>query len=139
MENGKGKMERGTPLSHEGKAFKPFEEFDLWKRAFALSVAIYRLTKEAAFDKDWALRDQIRRAAISIPSNIAEGYERRAPTEFRQFLSIAKGSCGEVRTQLQIAAGVEMVDSKRCDPLIAECKEVSAMIGGFMKSLQVGK
>ncbi len=128
-------MERGSVDKVETKAFKPFEDFDIWRRAFDLSVTVYKLTKETGFRGDGALRDQIRRAAISVPLNVAEGYERRVTNEFRQFLSIAKGSCGELRTQLRIVKALNMIEERRCDELIDECMGLSAMIGGFMKSL----
>jgi len=77
-----------------------FEDFDAWKLARRLTHAIYDVSAVGEFSRDFALRDQIRRASISIVSNIAEGFERDGDKEFLQFLSIAKGSCGEVRAQL---------------------------------------
>ena len=80
-----------------------FSEIPVWNRARELVKAVYVSTSTGPFSKDWALRDQIRKAAISIPSNIAEGFERGGTGEFIQFLSIAKGSTGEVMTQLYLA------------------------------------
>ena len=74
-----------------------FEELIAWQKTRELTAEVYRLSDSGQFAKDFALRDQIRRASISIMSNIAEGFERRTRPEFRQFLGIAKGSCGEVR------------------------------------------
>lgn len=80
-----------------------FEDVVAWQKGRELVRVIYRLTKLTEFSKDFALRDQIRRAAISITSNIAEGFERGGTREFIQFLGHAKGSCGELRSQLYIA------------------------------------
>jgi four helix bundle protein len=71
--------------------FKKLEDIDVWKRGCRLAVSIYKMTVKSPFDKDWGLRDQIRRSSVSIPSNIAEGYERNSLAEFRRFLLIAKG------------------------------------------------
>ena len=81
-------------------AIQNFEDLEIWKEARGLTQAIYRLTRDSRFSKDFGLRDQIQRAAISIMSNIAEGFERGGNQEFIQFLYVAKGSCGEVRSQL---------------------------------------
>ena len=82
---------------------KSFEEMEMWTRSRGLVQFIYHITKNTAFCKDYSLIDQIRRAAVSVMSNIAEGFERGSNTEFIQFLYIAKGPCGEVRTQLYAA------------------------------------
>src|SRR2546430_11370128 len=86
-----------------------FEDFIAWQKARKLTRQIYKATNLPAFSRDFGLKDQIRRAAVSIMSNIAEGFERGRPSEFHQFLSIAKGSCAEVRSQLYVAfdAGYE--------------------------------
>ena len=80
-----------------------FEDLEAWKLARALNAMIYNASGAGAFSHDFALRDQIRRASISIVSNIAEGFERDGDKEFAQFLFMAKGSCGEVRAQLYLA------------------------------------
>jgi len=82
---------------------KNFEDLDVWKLARELTIKIYSETKHGPFSKDFGLRDQIKRSAVSVMSNIAEGFERGGNKEFHNFLSIAKGSCGEVRCQLYIA------------------------------------
>jgi four helix bundle protein len=84
-------------------AVKNFEDLNVWKQARQLTQEVYRLTKTEKFLKDFGLRDQIRRAAISVMSNIAEGFERGGNQEFVQFLYVAKASCGEVRSQLYVA------------------------------------
>lgn len=108
--------------------FKKLEEIEIWNRGCELAVQIYRLTTKEPFAKDWSLRDQLRRAAISIPSNIAEGYERNSQAEFKRFLNIAKGSCGELRTQLHIIHKLELLVKLDITPLIKECMEISSMI-----------
>ncbi len=88
-----------------------FEDLLVWQRARELTRVIYELTQGGAFARDFGLRDQIRRAAVSVMSNIAEGFERGSDTEFGHFLSIAKGSCGEVRCQLYVASDQGYVDT----------------------------
>jgi len=82
-----------------GLSFKRLEEIELWQRGCRLAVDIYKITSFGQLEKDWGLKDQIRRAAVSIPSNVAEGFERDTDAEFSRFASIAKGSCAELRTQ----------------------------------------
>lgn len=86
-----------------------FEELKVWQEARCLTQDIYRLSKTPPFSKDFALRDQIRKACTSVMSNIAEGFEREGKPEFLQFLSIAKGSLEEVRSQLYIALDQEYI------------------------------
>src|ERR1044071_9935221 len=86
-----------------GSDIRRFEDLIAWQKARALSSAAYRVTGSGTFAKDYELMRQIRRAVISIMSNIAEGYERGKPSEFHQFLCVAKGSCAEVRSQLYTA------------------------------------
>jgi len=113
-----------------------FEDLEIWKSARELTNKIYSITGSSAFSKDFGLRDQIRRASVSIMSNIAEGYERSGNQELMQFLSIAKGSCGEVRCQLYIAMDQNYVDKKEGDQLIDSCKKISIMINNFMEYLK---
>ena len=87
-------------------SFKRFEDIEAWKRACRLVVDIYRLTNQLELQRDWGLRDQIRRSAISISSNIAEGFERNLNAEFKRFLLIVKGSCGELRSQLYLIESI---------------------------------
>jgi len=88
---------------------KMFEELQIWQKARELVKAIYKLSMTDKFKKDYSLVDQIRRSSVSIMSNIAEGFERGSNTEFIQFLYIAKGSAGEVRTQLYIAYDLKYI------------------------------
>ena len=84
-------------------SFKTFEEIDACQKSRELTKQVYRITAEGSFARDYGLKDQIRRAAVSIMSNIAEGFERSGTGEFTQFLATAKGSAGEVRSQLYVA------------------------------------
>jgi four helix bundle protein len=96
---------------------KTFEDLEVWKGARRLTQEIYRSTAGAKFLKDFALCGQIQRAAISIMSNIAEGFERGGNQEFIQFLYVAKGSCGEVRSQIYVAIDQGYITQKEADEL----------------------
>ena len=109
-------------------AVKVFEDLEVWKEARRLTQRIYQLTKNENFLKDFPLRDQIRRAAVSIMSNIAEGFERGGNQEFVQFLYVAKASCGEVRSQVYVALDQGYVGSAEVDELTNSFKRLSSMI-----------
>ncbi len=113
-----------------------FEDVEAWKQAREITKLIYKATLLESFKKDFALCNQIRRASISILSNIAEGFERGGDKEFLQFLAIAKGSCGEVRAQLYAALDQNYVDEKQFDFISNKLIETSRMISGLMKYLQ---
>lgn len=113
-----------------------FEDLEVWKTARELTNRIYKITANGSFSKDYGLRDQIRRAAVSIMSNIAEGYERGGNQELIQFLSIAKGSSGEVRSQLYVAMDQEYIDKRKSELLIDAFKKLSIMINNFMEYLK---
>jgi len=113
-----------------------FEDTKAWQEARILTQRVYVLTKAGDFARDFALRDQIRRSAISIMSNIAEGFERGGDKEFIQFLYIAKGSCGEVRAQLYIAHDVGYLPEDDWRKLIEQCKKISKMLSGLITYLQ---
>ena len=113
-----------------------FEDLEIWKDARALTREIYQLTRDSKFSKDFALRDQIRRAAISIMSNIAEGFERAGNQEFIQFLYVAKASCGEVRSQLYVALDQSYVTSKDCDDASRSFRRLSIMISNLIDYLK---
>jgi four helix bundle protein len=116
-----------------------FEELEAWKKARELTKAIYQVSSNGEFARDFGLRDQIRRAAVSIISNIAEGFERDGNKEFLQFLSFAKGSCGEVRAQLYVALDQAYVSAGQFQELIEQTKQVSRLIGGLRKYLQTSQ
>ncbi len=113
-----------------------FEDLEAWKLARTASRLIYHASSNAVFCRDFALVNQIRRAAISVMSNIAEGFERNGNKEFLQFLAIAKGSCGEARAQMYIALDQRYIDQVTFDELVTVPLETSRTISGLMKYLQ---
>jgi four helix bundle protein len=115
---------------------KYFEDLEVWKEARSLTRQIYRSTKDPRFSKDFGLINQIQRAVVSIMSNIAEGFERGGNQEFLQFLYIAKGSCGEVRSQLYVALDQGYVAQKEADELIKSCRRLSVMISNLIDYLR---
>jgi four helix bundle protein len=112
-----------------------FEDLEVWQISMDLCTEVYRITNSQLFSKDFGLKDQIRRAAVSVPSNISEGYERNGKNQFLYFLSIAKGSCGEVRTQLQIAYELNYLSKDEFVVLKQKCESTSRQLAGFMKYL----
>jgi four helix bundle protein len=113
-----------------------FEDIEAWKKGRELRKAVYKHSRTGEFAKDFALRDQIRRAAQSVTSNIAEGFEREGNREFIQFLSNAKGSCGEVRDQLYTALDENYISPKEFKTVYEMAVEVSRLTSGFMKYLR---
>ena len=116
--------------------FKRFEEIESWKRARKLTKRIYQLSNQGAFARDFALRDQIRRACVSIMSNIAEGHDRSGTKEFVQFLATAKASAAEVRCQLYIALDQGYISEDEFTELGREALETQLLIGGLIKYLR---
>ena len=112
------------------------EDIIAWNKARSLEKNIYETTRTGSFSKDHDLKTQIRRAAVSIMSNIAEGYERGGPREFKQFLSIAKASCAELRSQHYVAADVGYLEDNRFHGLLKQSEEVGRIIGGLRASVQ---
>ncbi|KUK47586.1 MAG: S23 ribosomal protein [Actinobacteria bacterium 66_15] len=108
-----------------------FEDLIAWQKARKLTRAIYEATRQDVFAKDFGLSGQIQRAAVSIMSNIAEGFERGGRGEFHQFLSTAKASCAEVRSQLYVALDVGYLDKANFDRLIVQAEEVARILGGL--------
>lgn len=119
--------------SLSGKMSKNFEDLDVWQRSRSLAVCVCRTLQVC---KDYGFRDQITRAAVSIPSNIAEGAERITRKEFTQFLGYAKGSAGELRTQLMIAADLGYITKNNAAELINESTQISKMLFGLIQSLK---
>jgi four helix bundle protein len=112
-----------------------FEDIEAWKKSRELAKAIYKVSSTDGFARDFVLRDQIRRAAVSVMSNIAEGFERGGDKEFRQFLAMAKGSAGEVRTQLYVALDAGFISEQQFNGLYDLATESGSLIGGFMRYL----
>jgi len=115
---------------------KQFEDLHVWQEARGLVNEVYKVTKQGAFRRDFSLRDQITRAAVSSMSNIAEGFERGSRREFIQFLNVAKGSTGEVRSQLYVALDQEYVDQKTFDQLRDSALAVSRRLARFIGYLE---
>src|SRR5215471_18814764 len=112
-------------------AYQSFEKLEVWKRACRLAIAVSVALRES---RHYVLRDQMQRAAISIPSNIAEGSERDSRQDFIRFLRIAKGSAAELRTQCYITAKLELITQTSANEFIQETKELSAMLQGLVRS-----
>lgn len=110
-----------------------FEDLDVWKRAVELSAAIYRETKEL---RDFGFRDQITRAGLSIPSNIAEGMERSTPADQCKFLDYARASCGEVRTQSIVGVRVGFISRDIGNAWSCETRELAAMLNGLIRAIR---
>lgn len=115
---------------------KSFEDIQAWQKSRESNKEIYKVSSQGSFNKDFGLRDQIRRASVSVLSNIAEGFERNGSKEFIYFLSIAKGSAGELRAQLYVALDLEYITKAEFEKLNILVTETSKMISGFMNYLR---
>lgn len=115
--------------------FNTFEEIVSWQKARYFNLNIYNITASEIFRRDFDLARQIRRASVSISSNIAEGYERNTDKEFVHFLYIAKGSAAEVRSQLYLALDLEYITNEAFEKLLLDITEISKLLSGFIKYL----
>jgi four helix bundle protein len=115
---------------------KSFRDLIVWQRSMQLTIAIYRMTQKFPREEIYGLTSQIRRSAVSIPSNIAEGQGRLSTGEFRQFLGIARGSNSELQTQLEIARALGIGDSKMIDEAESLSNEVGKMLSATLRSLK---
>ena len=113
-----------------------FEEIEAWKKARELTKIIYEVTSQGKLATDFSLRDQLRRAAVSIMANIAEGFEREGNKEFRQFLAMAKGSVGEVKALLYVALDAGLTSAEQCQRISALADEASRLLAGFLRYLK---
>ena len=113
-----------------------FEELIAWQKARVLTAEIYKATTDGDFGRDFGLKNQIQRAAVSVMSNLAEGFERGRPAEFHQFLSVAKASCAELRSQLYVAFDVGYLDEIQFKRLMALAQEVARIIGGLRAAVE---
>ena len=116
----------GDPERSEG-----FEKLEIWRRACRLSVRLYEVLRDS---REFGFREQLTRAGLSIPSNIAEGYERGTNKDFIRFLWMAKGSCGEVRTQALVGIEAGLLPGEVGRELAVEAREISKMIGAFIRA-----
>lgn len=108
--------------------FSKFEEIQAWQKAKDVTLAIYQITCNSEFAKDFGLRDQIRRASVSIMANIAEGHGRKTNAEFANFLNIARGSVAEVQSHLYVAVGLNYINQTEFDELYQTLTEISRML-----------
>ena len=112
--------------------FERFEDIVGWQKAFELNQVIYTVFKNC---KDFGFKNQIQRAAVSIMNNIAEGFERKTNNEFKQFLYIAKGSCGEVRSMIYLAKSLNYLSDDNASELLKKSTEISKILSGLIKTL----
>jgi four helix bundle protein len=115
---------------------KSFRELDIWKRGVDLVEEIYRLTRTFPTQEAYGLTLQIRKAAVSVPSNIAEGFARSSPKEYKQFLYVALGSCAELTTQIMIAGRLGYLKNGQAHGLLKEIDEISKMTMSLIKKLK---
>ncbi|MBP9751294.1 MAG: four helix bundle protein [Candidatus Moranbacteria bacterium] len=113
-------------------SIQTFEDIEAWKKSRILVSDIYGIFSQM---KDYGFRDQIQRAAVSVMNNIAEGFERKSDKELKNFLFIAKGSSGEVRSMLYIALDLGYINQRKFDTLYGQSVEISRMLSGFIKRL----
>jgi len=112
----------------EKKKVESFEDLRVWQKGIELVKQIYLVTKEGELSRDFGLKDQLRRASVSIPTNIAEGFERYSRKEYLNFLNIAKGAAGEVRSLLRVALEVGYLDPQTYNRLYSQAMELSRML-----------
>ncbi len=113
-----------------------FEDIEAWQKGRELAKIIYKITAQGDIARDFALKDQLRRASVSIMANIAEGFEREGNKEFKQFLAMAKGSVGEVKSHLYVALDAGTMSQKDFNQLMALADEISRLIAGFLRYLK---
>jgi len=116
-----------------------FEDLECWQEATSLAIDIYHISSKGEFGKDFGFRDQLRRAAVSIASNIAEGKERETTSEFIRFLYIAKGSAGELKTQLYIAKEIGYLLEDEFQKLNERAEKIAGMLGNLIKAIRRNK
>lgn len=130
---GKGERVRGKGM--ERKKIETFEDLRVWQKGIILVKHIYLITQEGNLSRDFGLRDQLRRASVSIPTNIAEGFERSSRKEYVNFLNIAKGSAGEVRSLLRVALEVGYLEESIYSQLYSQAMELSRMLSNQIQSI----
>ncbi len=112
-----------------------FEDLIAWQKSRVLAADVYRAVAQGPVARDFGLKDQMQRAAVSIMANIAEGFERRSPADFARFLTIAKASCAELKSHLFLATDVGYIDAELFRKLQDQAEEVNRIIGGLRSSL----
>jgi len=109
-----------------------FEDLEIWQESMRICKEVYAALKDC---KDFGLKDQLQRSSVSVPSNIAEGYERKSKKETAHFFYIAKGSCGELRTQLYLAVSLEYINKEKGSSLINRCASLSVKIYNYIQAM----
>ena len=117
-------------------SWKHYKELIVWQKSMDLVESVYLLTKSLPSDERYALTDQIRRAVVSIPSNIAEGHGRQTEKEYKQYLSIAKGSVSEVETQLMICVRLNYLTEQQTESVLVLCDEIRRMLTKIITTFQ---
>ncbi|MCP4247148.1 MAG: four helix bundle protein [bacterium] len=118
---------------------KSHKELEVWRRSFELAKTVYRITARFPGDERFGLTSQLRRCAVSIPSNIAEGYNRGATGDYIRFLWIANGSLAELDTQLQLAHDLAVAPGTECEPVLDEIAQIERMLRALIRSLKAKK
>lgn len=116
-------------------AIKHYKELLVWQKSMDLAVEIYTIVKSLPKEELFGLSDQMRRAVVSVPSNIAEGQQRSSTKDYIRFLHIAKGSLGELETQIMLCARLNYMEKEKTDILVDRCIEIQRMISGLINSL----
>jgi four helix bundle protein len=116
--------------------FKRFEEIEAWQQARKLSLGLHRTIEETALAKNFVLRDQISRAAVSVAANIAEGFARNSNADFARFLDLSRGSCAELQSHLYLAYDLRLLEKEKFAALYQQVERTSALIGGLILSLR---
>jgi len=124
-------MQHGHIRQEDAMKISRFEDLVVWKKSRELAGSVYQATSDGRFYRDAGLRDQIRRAAVSVMSNIAEGFERYSRREFRHFVSIARGSASEVRSQVYLAHDLNYISDETAATLLTLCAEISRMLAAL--------
>ncbi|MBE9002617.1 four helix bundle protein [Nostoc sp. LEGE 12447] len=119
----------------EKKKIETFEDLRVWQKGIELVKQIYLISNTGNLSRDFGLRDQLRRASVSIPTNIAEGFERASRKEYLNFLNIAKGSAGEVRSLLRVALEVGYLDNQTYSQLYTQAMELSRMLSNQIQAI----
>lgn len=119
----------------EKRKVESFEDLRVWQKGIELVKQIYLVTEEGKLSKDFGLRDQLRRASVSVPTNIAEGFERYFRKEYLNFLNIAKASAGEVRSLLRIAVEVGYIEQQIYTQLYNQARELSGMLSNQIQAI----
>jgi four helix bundle protein len=110
-----------------------YRRLKVWQRSRDLAIEVFKATGASSFNRDWALKDQLRRSSVSVPSNIAEGNERGSRKEMARYCQHAKGSLAELSTQVEIAAGTGLLDEDRAKRWISECEELARMLAALIR------